>query len=141
MGDESKPERGYLTGFRGRVFSNATPKVGLQATTYLWRQFLLQGFAAAAAAIAVLCFLASRVTHTSWLRGVAIGLAFIPLAIGGVSFWYQARYRTAATAFLGVDRKLASTIPLKSPGFERWCEWQGVQPREVGPGDRPEPSL
>jgi hypothetical protein len=108
-------------GYRQDVVVNCSPKVGPAATRYLllniysdWVLFLLS-----LATFAVV--LATRGLHTH-----AAALVTLVIAMGVVVVWTRVKYVRAAAAFLGIERRNARRIFIRTTSYERWTrqhEW------------------
>jgi len=74
-------------------------------------------------------FLGSAVLHRPVLNTIGVGMGFLAAALVFVSLIYQSMYRKEVSEYLGIDKRLARILPLKSPGFERFCDRHGIPSR------------
>ena len=113
-----------LTSYRTAVYTELTPKIGKAAaqswlTNLAWRVVL---FVLALSCVVVA--VSYKTTHAESLKTVGLVLAVSLLGVVGVFIWTRQRYVEAVAEFLGVDRRAARKMPLRSPGFDRWLEAQ-----------------
>ncbi len=104
-----------MVGYRQNVVVNCTPKVGPAATRYLllniysdWVLFLL----------ALVMF--AVVLATGGLHTHAAALVTLVIAMGVVVVWTRVKYVRAAAAFLGIERRDARRIFIRTTSYERW---------------------
>jgi O-antigen ligase len=102
-------------GYRQDVVANCTPRVGPAATRYLllniysdWVLFLL-------ALLMFAVVLVTRGLHTH-----AAALVSLVIATGVIAVRTRVKYVRAAAAFLGVERRDAKRIYLRTASYERW---------------------
>jgi len=103
-------------GYRQNVVANCTPKVGPAATRYLllniysdWVLFLL-------ALVMFAVVLVTRGLHTH-----AAALMTLVIVMGVIVVRTRAKYVRAAAAFLGVERRAARRIYLRTSSYELWA--------------------
>jgi hypothetical protein len=116
---------------RRKVYENCLLKVGPDATGWIWRN--LQGkFGMFACALLIGVFaLSYRATKSDALLDILFVLLALVVLLTAFTLWASAKYVTAASNYLGIDKSTAKRIPLRTQEYERWAQIHLVAPAET----------
>jgi hypothetical protein len=108
--------------------SNCTPKVGVKASRLLVLNLSIRAVFVVAGLAMVGSSILYGSTHQKVWQDIAIFLLIALMVLGGVLIWSRVMYVRRAANFLGVNKSLARSIPLRTEAHDRWRRQHGIGP-------------
>ncbi len=123
-----------MVGYRQNVVANCTPRVGPAATRYLLLNIYSGWVLFLQALVTFAVVLAYRGFHADAASSAIIALITLVIAMGVVVVWARVKYVRAAAAFLGINRRDARRIFLRTASYEFWTrqhDWLSRRPPPI----------